>query len=412
VFLSSYDGHSGWANGAALAIAGIDPQTADPPLGRIGRDAHGALNGVLYEHAMALVAGCIPDPTPEELLEGLAVGQAYLHGLGITAWQDATVSADRLSAYLTAEARGLLTGRVSASLEWDELRGLEQVGELVELSRSAPDGSRVRATTVKIFQDGVIESRTAAMIEPYLDGAGRPTGEHGQRRLDPAVFAAAATALEAAGLQVHVHAIGDQAVRDALDAFEAARSANGPRDARHHVAHLQCVDPSDIPRFAELDVTANLQPYWAAEDDVIRDLTRPFVGDERTDRMYPFASLERAGARLAMGSDWNVSTADPLKLMEVAVRRAPVDGRDALPFVPSERLSLETCLRAFTQGSAYVDRLDHLPGEIAPGRAADLVVLDRDLLAPDAGPPGDARVLLTLVDGVPVHRADGLDAPD
>ena len=405
-YLASRDGHSAWVNSRALALAGVTAGTEDPPLGRVERDAFGEPTGTLHEHAMDLIAERIPDPGPERLVEALRIGQAYLHELGITAWQDATVDADRLAAYLAAEARGLLTGRVSASLEWDEKRGPEQVDELIERGRTVPSGSRIRATTIKIFQDGIIENRTAGLLEPYLDASGAPGSERGQARLDPATFAAAVTRLEREGYQVHVHAIGDRAVRDALDAFQAGREANGPLDSRHHVAHIQLIDPADIPRFSALDVTANAQPYWAVEDGAIRDLTRPFLGDERTGRMYPFASLLRAGARLAMGSDWNVTTADPLLLLEVAVRRIDPDDRAAAPFVASEAIGLEEGLRAFTAGSAFLDRLDDRTAAVEIGRLADLVLLDRDILAPGAGPPGDARVLMTLVGGVPVYEAD------
>ncbi len=249
------------------------------------------------------------------------------------------------------------------------------------------------------MQDGVAENFTAAMTAPYLDVHGHDTGNAGLSMVEPELLKRAATRLDAEGFQVHVHAIGDRAVREALDAFEAARAANGPTDGRHHIAHLQVVHPDDLPRFAALGVTANAQPFWACYDPQMVDLTLPFLGPVRSAWQYPFGSLLRAGARLAFGSDWTVSTANPLLELEVAVNRVDPDHRSADPFYPAECLTLEQGLRAFTQGSAYVNHLDHVTGTLEVGKLADLVVLDRDVLAPDAGPIGEAKVALTLVEG-------------
>jgi predicted amidohydrolase YtcJ len=213
------------------------------------------------------------------------------------------------------------------------------------------------------------------------------------------------TLLDSHGFQVHMHTIGDRAVREALDAVEAAQRANGRRDARHHLAHIQLVHPEDQPRFAELGVVANAQPYWAAASRYVEELTLPFIGEERAGYHYPFGSLHRAGARLAFGSDWTVSTADPLAQIEVAVTRVEHPGRDTEPLLPEEALDLETAVAAFTRGSAYVNFLEEETGTIEADKLADLVVLDRDLFDPGAGPVGDARVVLTLVEGDPVYDA-------
>ena len=205
-----------------------------------------------------------------------------------------------------------------------------------------------------------------------------------------------------------MHTIGDRAVREALDATEAARRANGARDRRFHLAHVQLVHPDDLPRFAELGVVANVSPYWACRSDYVSVLTEPFIGPERSARMYPFGSLRRAGARLAFGSDWTVSTPNPLLEIEVAVTRTPTDDRGAEPLLPGEALDLPTALEAFTAGSAWVNFLDGETGTIEPGKLADLVVLDRDVLDPGAGPIGDATVLLTLVGGEAVYAAPEL----
>jgi predicted amidohydrolase YtcJ len=408
VFLVNADGHSAWVNSRALAMAGITAATPDPPRGRIERDAAGEPTGALHEAAMDLVGDLVPDPGPAEREAGIELGQAHLHRLGVTAWQDASVDPATLAAYRAVAERGALTGRVVAAVRWRVEAGDAQLAELPELRRAHSVG-RLRAGTVKHFHDGVFENRTAAMLDPYLDGDGTPTGNRGIGMLPPDELARIVTALDRAGFDVHVHAIGDRAVREALDAFQAAAEANGRRDSRHQIAHLQFVHPDDRSRFRRLGVVANAQPFWACLDGYMRELTLPFLDPERTGWQYPWASLRRAGAVLAFGSDWTVSTANPLLELEVAVNRVAPDDRGGEPFLPQERLDLPAALDAFTIGSAYALRLEAETGSIQPGKLADLAVLDRDPFDPAAGPVGDARVLATLVEGEPVHTDPALD---
>jgi predicted amidohydrolase YtcJ len=224
--------------------------------------------------------------------------------------------------------------------------------------------------------------------------------------VDRALLQEAVTALDGHGFQVHMHAIGDRAARDCLDAVAAARSAHGANDLRHHIAHLQLVQPEDLPRFAQLGVVANCQAYWAQSDAQMDELTLPYLGNERARLQFPFADLLRHGARLAMGSDWAVSTADPLAQIEVAVTRTDPGRRGAAPFLPHQALDLATAFRAFTAGSAFVNHDDDA-GVLRVGSRADLVVLDTDVLAgPDAPDvlPTDARATLTVAAGRVVHR--------
>jgi predicted amidohydrolase YtcJ len=408
VLLESTDGHSAWVNSRALELAGITRATPDPPRGRIERDAAGEPTGALHEAAMALVADLAPRPGQAEWEAAIERGQAHLHRLGITAWQDAAVGPEMLAAYRAVAERGRLTGRALAALRWQVEAGEAQLADLTERRRGAGVG-RLRASAVKIFADGVFENRTAAMLAPYLDGDGRPGDNLGIGMLGPDELARAVTALDGEGFDVHVHAIGDRAVRDTLDAFQAAAAANGRRDARHQIAHLQFVHPDDRPRFRRLGVVANAQPFWSCLDGYMRELTLPFLDPERAAWQYPWASLRRAGAVLAFGSDWTVSTANPLEEIEVAVRRVAPDDRDAEPFLPAERLDLPAALDAFTIGSAYALRLEAQTGSVTPGKLADLAVLDRDPFDEAAGPIGDARVLATLVEGEPVHADPSLD---
>jgi predicted amidohydrolase YtcJ len=406
VLLPNRDHHSAWVSSAALRLAGVDARTPDPVDGRIERGPDGSPTGTLHEGAMALVQRHLPPTTDEEYDAGLLVAQEYLHSLGVTAWQDAILgvyagSGDPASAYLRAVQGDRLTARVRGALWWEREAGLEQVEQLLE-RRAAFTVGRLVAGSVKVMQDGVVENYTAGLSTPYRDGCGGHTHNAGLSFVDPALLREAVTRLDAEGFQVHVHAIGDRAVREALDGFEAARAVNGPSAGRHHIAHLQVVAPADRRRFADLDVTANIQALWAVNDDAMTEMTLPFLDEELAAWQYPFGSLVRAGVRLAAGSDWPVSSPDPLAALHVAVNRVDVDAPGE-PFLPQEALGVEQAFAAYTSGSAYVNHLDET-GALTPGMRADLAVLDRDPFAGDPAGIGATRVVVTYVDGHAVHR--------
>ena len=408
VFLTNRDGHGAWVNSAALALAGIDATTADPGDGRIERDTDGSPTGTLHEGAMALVTRLLPDDSPADLEAALRLGQAYLHSLGITAWQDAIVEPHTEErAYVALASRGELTARVVGAMWWERHRGPEQIEEFVA-RREATSIGRYRATSVKLMMDGVLENFTGALIDPYLDGQGGTTTNRGLSQIDPEGLLTWVPQLDALGFQPHFHAIGDRAVRESLDAVAAARAANGPSDTRPHIAHIQVIHPDDIGRFRELDVAANAQPLWACHEGQMDDLTIPFLGDRWT-WQYPFRSLRAAGAVLAMGSDWSVSSPDPMLEMELAVERVWYENRGTKePLLPDERLELIDALAAFTAGSAWVNHLDDT-GTLEVGKLADLAVLDRDLFDRAAGAIGDTRVVGTFVEGVAVYEDAALE---
>ncbi|CAL9670730.1 N-substituted formamide deformylase [Streptomyces sp. enrichment culture] len=407
VYLLNRDHHGAWVNSRALEIASITADSPDPADGRIERDADGSPVGMLQEGAVGLVGRHLPPQTPADRLTGLLRAQELLHSLGITAWQDALLCGsdgypDPSDAYLTAARDGSLTASVVGSLWWHRTAGEQQIPDLMAKRERLTHG-RLRCSTVKIMQDGVAENHTAAMTAPYLDGCGCATANSGLSFIDPDALKRYVAALDAEGFQVHFHALGDRAVREALDAVAAARAANGRRDTRPHLAHLQVVHPDDIGRFRELGATANIQALWAAHEPQMDDLTIPFLGPERAAWQYPFGDLLRAGAALAAGSDWPVSSPDPLAGIHVAVNRVLPDSASK-PFLPEQALDLTTALAAYTAGSAYVNHLDDT-GSLRPGNRADLVVLDRD---PFAIPPeaiAETRVHLTYVDGRRVHAA-------
>jgi hypothetical protein len=251
----------------------------------------------------------------------------------------------------------------------------------------------------KIFVDGVIEARTAALLEPYEGGAGS-----GEPNLSPGALDTLVATLDAAGFQVHTHAIGDRAVRMSLDAFAFARRHNGPRDARPMIAHLELIDSVDIARFAELGVVPSFQPLWAYADSYIRDLTEPVLGPERSRWLYPIGSVSRAGAPLAAGSDWSVSSMNPLLAIQVAITRRPPDSTTGPAWLPEQLVSLATMLTAYSEGGAWAAGQESRTGTLEVGKAADLIVLDRNLYRIPPSRIHSAKVLLTLLEGREVWR--------
>ncbi|HEX5088659.1 MAG TPA: amidohydrolase [Nocardioides sp.] len=407
VFLPNRDHHGAWVSSRALEIAGVTRDTPDPPDGRIERDADGNPTGTLHEGATALVSRHLPRTTGADYRAALLAGQAYLHSLGVTSWQDAIVGSysgmdDPASTYVAAAESGELRSHVVGALWWDRRQGVEQVDDLVG-RRAALTRGRFHATTVKVMQDGVAENGTAALLEPYLDRCGHATDNRGHSFVDADALKDAVRALDAAGFQVHVHNIGDRAVRETLDAMVGTDPGR-----RHQIAHLQLVHPDDVPRFAELGVAANMQALWACYDEQMVELTIPFLGEERTGWQYPFGAIHRAGGRLVAGSDWPVSTPDPLAAIHTAVTRTAYGdtGRAGTePFLPEQALDLETAFAAYTSGSAWANQRDLHDGAgvLREGAVADLVVLDRDPFAGPAEEIGAARVVSTWIDGAVVH---------
>ena len=400
VYLSSADGHTGWANSRALEIAGITRDTPDPADGIIDRDPDtGEPIGSLQEGAMNLVTRHIPRTSIEDQVAGMTYSRDLLHGYGITSITDAIARRDDLQTYALMESRGELDLRVVASLWWERERGLEQIEDLVALRTEFDKGGLLRPTTVKIMQDGVMENYTAAMLEPYLVDS----GTRGIPMVEPGLLRQAVAALDAIGFQVHFHAIGTAAVRQSLDAIEEALIENGQLGNRHHISHLQMIHPDDVPRFAELEAIANFQPLWAYNDEYVTELTVPFIGEERATWMYPIRSVLDTGGTIAFGSDWSVSTANPFPQIETAITRLSAAGEDYPVLLPEERIDLETAITAFTLNAAFLNKHEQDTGSIEVGKLADLIVLDRNLFELDPADISETKVLLTLFEGRPVH---------
>ncbi|MFJ3958034.1 amidohydrolase [Arthrobacter sp. NPDC090010] len=419
VFLQNRDHHGAWANTKAFESAGIDAATPDPDSGRFEREPDGFPAGTVHEGAMDLFNGVKPGTSRDLAYAGLLKAQELMLSQGITAWQDAWVAVpedgqtDTLELYLDAVQAGELKVRVRICQWWDRTAGRAQLQPILERRErvaQAATPERLTASTVKVMVDGVAENFTAAMHHPYRDHHGHHTDNRGIEFFDTEDLKGFVTELDGHGFQVHFHALGDRAVTDALDALEHARSVNGVTGNRHHLAHLQLVRAEDTPRFAELDATANLQALWACHEEQMDELTLPFLEPDAEERHYPFGELARHGARLAAGSDWPVSTADPLAAIHVAVNRVgPGERRE--PLGPDhQKLSLKQILDAYTQGTAWLNRLDHLTGTLSEGALADFAVLDRNIFELPAEQLHSARVLQTWIDGEQVFERAADDA--
>lgn len=409
-FLVNRDHHGAWANSHALRRAGIDADTADPRHGRIERHPDGRPSGALHEGAMDLFKGLAPEPGEAELDAGFELAQAQMFAWGVTRWQDAIVGdsgigSDAYESYLRLADNGKLKASVVGALWWDRERGLDQV-DFLRARRDGAARERFRAGSIKIMLDGVAENFTASMLEPYLDACGHASSNCGKVFVATEELQEAAQRLDALGFQLHFHALGDAAVRQALDVLAHVRAVNGARDSRHHLAHLQVVHPADISRFAGLGAVANMQPLWASHEEQMDVLTIPFLGERRAAWQYPFGSLQRAGARLAGGSDWPVSSGDPLQMIHTAVNRSGFErGPEAEPLIAEQGLSLLDAWLAHTSGTAFINHDEARSGTLEIGKDADLVVLDRDPFSAPLHRIGEASVQYTFARGELVFSA-------
>ena len=396
------DGHAFWLNSKAFEVYDITNETADPDGGKIERNPDtGEIWGTLHEEtAMKLVTEKWPPFTDDEFAAGLEFAQDYHHSIGITALTEAMIKLEGNDYSVTMNAlqqfndEGKLKIRVLGSLLWDAEQGMDQI-ERFKQAREEYSNDRLQVNSVKFWADGVIETYTAMMLEPYSD---RPE-THGILMVPREQLMEAAPLVDAEKFQIHIHAIGDATVRYGLDAIEAAWDANGRRDARHQITHAQFVHPDDIDRFQKLDVGVSFQPLWSYEDDYITYFTAPRVGAERLSKTYPVNSILKTGAKVAFSSDWPVSSANPLWGIETAVTRTDPFSNSGAPFNPDQRVSLEAAISAYTIDAAALNILDETTGSIEVGKHADLVVLDQNLFEIPVADISDAKVLVTIFNG-------------
>ncbi len=375
VVLRAWDYHTVWCNTAAIECAGITPDTPDPLLGEIPHRPDGSVLGTLREWgAVDMVMNVMPARDERVRIAALDTAADYLLARGVTWVQDAWVEPGDVETYVAAADS--LRMRFNLALYADPRHFDTQVRDFAESRRrvDAAGSPLLTANTVKFFADGVVENETGALLEPYCSGL----HSHGQRNWEGDALAQAAARVDELGLQIHIHAIGDAAVRQALDAIDFVIRRNTIRDRRPVIAHAQLVDDADIGRFAELGVIPNMQPLWAQMDALMTVLTIPRLGAERADRQYRMASLLASGAKLAHGSDWPVSSGAPLEGIAVGVSRRTSEGEPEGGWTPAEILPIDRALSAYTAGVAYQAFAEKTWGSITPGASADLVWLDRD----------------------------------
>lgn len=404
VLLKATDHHTIWCNSAALQLAGVDADTPDPDTGVIDRFEDGTPVGTLREPpAYGLVEQYAPEPSLEAKAEALKLACQAQAAVGLTWMQDAWVEEGGHLPYLALVERGELS--VRSNLGWLLVpdRWREQLpvilAQRAEVDAAGAPGL-LTGVAVKFFADGVIESGTAEMLEPYDD-----SHHHGMPVWEPGELAAAVTAIDALGFQTHIHAIGDAAVMHSLDAIQLAVDTNPVWDRRPVITHVQIAELSDLQRFADLNVTAAMQTFWAQRDPLMEMLTAPRLGPERTDRQYQVGTMTRLGVRVSIASDWPVSTNSPIEAITVAATRQTYDGLPEGGWVPEERLPLEEGLLAATAGGAYQAFSEDSRGRLEVGYAADLAWLDRDITADEPSHAREAKVLGTWLDGVSTYRA-------
>ncbi|WP_294392647.1 amidohydrolase [uncultured Sphingomonas sp.] len=407
LIFASTGGHSLWVNSKALALAGITRDTPDPVNGKIDRDpTTGEPVGGLEESAMQLVDKLVPPPTDADREGAIAYTAKLFNSLGITSWHDAMLewqtggtSLD-LNAYKAVKDRGALTVHTVLDIKWDNGRGFEQMADIVKLSADAR-GKGLTANGVKFFMDGVIPQQTAAMLAPY-----EGTNVKGETQISAARLKEAVADLEKRGMQSHFHAIGDGAVRQALDAVAAAHGG-AASDTRPMISHLNVIDPADQARFGKLGVAAIFQPLWACNEPYMA-LMLERIGPVRTRYVYPEAGVLKGGGRIAYGADWSVASANPLEGIEVALTRV-APGGSLPPLLPEQAVSLESALKAYTINVAYVNHLEKVTGSITVGKSADLVVLDQDLFRIKPAAIHTTKVVATIFQGREVYGS--LDTP-
>jgi predicted amidohydrolase YtcJ len=388
-------------NTLGCKVIGLEPGTPDPQNGHFVRGADGEATGMLYENAVMWAESRMPSPSDADFAAGVKWAQALAHRNGITGVIDAKVEERHVRVYRALEAAGELTLRVAATALVNAFDTTEGAVERLSGFRASARGPRFKVHSAKFFLDGVVENRTAAMIAPYSDAP----GGNAPLMFTPGQINDMFTAFDAARFQIHVHAIGDMAVRAALDGCEAARKANGDWPSLHQIAHIQFIDPADIPRFRSLGVMANVQPLWARNEPSVTDVAVPMVGNDRGRWTYAFRSLLEAGAGMALSSDWGVCTLNPFEIIETAVTRQPPVAEGKIPpFLPEERITRAEAVAGYTVGAAAAAWRMAETGTLGPGKCADLIVLDRDIFTCPVYDIGATNVIATLVGGDVVHE--------
>jgi len=401
VYLVAYDGHSSWANSKALAMAGIDRNTPDPPNGKIVRDANGEATGALKEAAGDLVERLMPKPTREERLTALRKGLHEANRLGVVRVHSAGGDFEYLDLYDELRKNGELTVRqyIAYFLDPPELK--PEAIEKIEQARKKYNDEWISGGAVKTMLDGVVEAHTAAMLGTYADD----TSQSGKLFWDPDKYKQAIAELDKRGLQIFTHAIGDRAVRTALDAYENAQRTNHSTDDRPRIEHIETITAEDIPRFGKLGVIASFQPLHTDPNEDTLKVWAVAAGPDRVSRAWPWRSVESTGGKLAFGSDWPVVTISPWPGVQNALTRQTAEGEPAGGWVPKERINIEDAVRGYTLGAAFAGRREKTEGSLETGKLADLIILSKDLFTIEPPDILNEEVLVTMVGGKVVYES-------
>ena len=405
VYITSMDGHNAWVNSKALQIANITKETPDPVNGKIERwPGTKEPSGTLRENAMDLVRQHLPSYNEEDRKHALIKAIELANTYGITTLNEASAGLEYIHTYYELENEKKLNAHINISIYCDISKGINEAKRVIRLRDSLVKiKSEINPNQVKLFMDGVVEGKTAAMLENYADDH-----HHGISNAPYDTALAVILALDKAGIQIHVHAIGDRGIRTTLDGFESSIKSNCKRPTRHHIAHLQVIHPDDIPRFKSLGIIANFQALWATwEDSYMTDLNRPFLGQERMEWQYPIGTLHRTGARIVYGSDWDVSTQNPFHAIQVAVNRRGPDSIKREPWTPQHLIGRYEVIKGYTVNGAYVTYREKETGSLEKGKWADLIVLDRDIFNTDRFDIYKTRVLKTFFKGKLVYEKGG-----
>jgi predicted amidohydrolase YtcJ len=403
VFLRGYDGHTSWANSKALALAGITKDTPNPLNGEIVRDpATGEATGALKESASALVEKVIPKPDHVDKLNAYRAGMRFAVSHGITRVHSAGGDFDELATLDELRGEKQLWIRFSvAYLARPPELGPEDLKAIEEAHKKFHD-AWIDVNTVKFILDGVIESHTAAMLEPYSDDPSKK----GSLFWEAEKYRDAVSELDKHGYQIYTHAIGDYAVRTALDAYELVQQKDKNRDHRHRVEHIETLDPADIPRFGKLNVIASMQPLHSYPDTNTLDVWARNIGPDRAARAWVWKSIASGGGEYAFGSDWPVVTLNPWPGIQTAVTRQTSDGQPQDGFIPSQRLSVRQAVQGYTLNAAFAGHREKWEGSIEKGKLADVIMVDRNIFEINPRTIDQTKVVLTIVGGKIVYEAD------
>lgn len=403
--LDAYDGHSIWVNSKAMELAGISSTTQFDGFGSIIKDPEGKPTGAFTEAAGSLVEKIVPPPTTEEKLEAIRIGMKYAARLGITSIQNASGSVAEFQLYETLLKQAELTLRSSTAFSAGKNTKEEDIQQFIQVKNRTKSHPLLKAVSIKFMLDGVIESHTSPMLEPYSDALPDGTHANSDFALPLEKYQQLLNRFDKEGFQIYTHAIGDRTVREALNAYEKAQQTNGSKSRRHRIEHIEQCNPQDVPRFAQLGVMASMQPIHADPGNI--EVWAKAVGEKRIPHAFMWQSMLKNQVHLVFSSDWPAcTTPDPIRGLHIAVNRQTPEGHPPGGWVPEQRITIQDALKAYTQGGAYSSFEEKIKGKLQPGYLADIIVFNQDLFSIPPMDIAKTKVVLTVFDGKLIYNAN------